>query len=108
MVQSGRNRWDPSGSGCFEAGHPHPLAGSDARLDAAPVLITWKVAALLRACYPGRWLSIEKLTRHLASHLTGVKKLESLADYLPDPRHIQIGRRKGWTSLVESTFIVLG
>jgi hypothetical protein len=72
------------------------------------LILTQKVAALLRACHPGRWLSIEKIARHLASHLTGVKKLESFSDYAPDPRHIQIGRRKGRKSLVESTFIILG
>jgi hypothetical protein len=37
-----------------------------------------------------------------------VKKLESFGDYEPDPRHIQIGRRKGRKSLVESTFSILG
>jgi hypothetical protein len=72
------------------------------------LILTQKVASLLRACHPDRWLSIEKIARHFASHLTGVKKLESFGDYEPDPRHIQIGRRKGRKSLVESTFSILG
>lgn len=72
------------------------------------LILTQKVAALLRACHPDRWLSIEKIARHFASHVTGLKAVEHFGDYAPDPRHIQIGRRKGRKSLVESTFIALG
>lgn len=80
-----------------------PMLASMLRL-----ILTRKVAALLRACHPNRCLSIEKIVHHFAPHLADVKKLESFGDYVPDPRHIEIGRRNGRKSLVKLTFIVSG
>jgi len=72
------------------------------------LILTQKVASLLRACHPDRWLSIEKIAVDYAAHLMGLKRHDRFDDYEPDPRHIEINRRKGRKSLVESTFSILG
>lgn len=57
------------------------------------LILTMKVASLLRQQHVGYRLSIENLADDLGSEILTLRSLDRFGDYEPDPRHIQMDKR---------------
>lgn len=57
------------------------------------LILTMKIASLLRQQRVHNRLSLEKLADDLGSHILTLISLDHFGDYDPDPRHVQMDRR---------------